>query len=99
MGARCLSKPFCARLTMNETSRRMRRRLSAGAALAWLGAWPGSAGAARHVAWFGTDGRLPSLGMADAWLHSAPLTPQALRGRGGLGPFWAYSCINWLRTP
>ena len=32
------------------------------------------------------------------WLNSAPLTPEALRGRVVLVDFWEYTCINCLRT-
>jgi thiol-disulfide isomerase/thioredoxin len=41
---------------------------------------------------------LASLGRADEWLNSQPLTPQALHGKVVLIDFWTYTCINWLRT-
>jgi cytochrome c biogenesis protein CcdA/thiol-disulfide isomerase/thioredoxin len=44
------------------------------------------------------EGELPSLSGAVAWLNSAPLTPQALRGKVVLIDFWTYSCINCLRA-
>ncbi|MCP3722393.1 redoxin family protein [Paraburkholderia sp. CNPSo 3272] len=44
------------------------------------------------------EGRLPALDGATAWLNSAPLTPDALRGKVVLVNFWTYSCINCLRT-
>jgi cytochrome c biogenesis protein CcdA/thiol-disulfide isomerase/thioredoxin len=44
------------------------------------------------------EGRLPTLDGANAWLNSAPLTPDALRGKVVLVNFWTYSCINCLRT-
>ena len=44
------------------------------------------------------EGRLPPLDGATAWLNSAPLTPEALRGKVVLVNFWTYSCINCLRT-
>ncbi len=44
------------------------------------------------------EGQLPSLSGAVAWLNSAPLTPQALRGKVVLIDFWTYSCINCLRA-
>ena len=44
------------------------------------------------------EGRLPPLDGANAWLNSAPLTPDALRGKVVLVNFWTYSCINCLRT-
>jgi thiol-disulfide isomerase/thioredoxin len=45
-----------------------------------------------------TEGRMPALDGATGWLNSAPLTPEALRGRVVLVQFWTYTCINWLRT-
>ncbi|AIY39460.1 DipZ protein [Collimonas arenae] len=45
-----------------------------------------------------SEGDLPSLAGATAWLNSEPLTPQALRGKVVLIDFWTYSCINCLRT-
>ncbi len=45
-----------------------------------------------------TEGELPSLGGATAWLNSPPLTPAALRGKVVLVEVWTYTCINWLRT-
>ncbi|MBV9718585.1 MAG: redoxin family protein [Candidatus Eremiobacteraeota bacterium] len=33
-----------------------------------------------------------------AWINSAPLTPQELRGKVVLVDFWEYTCINCLRT-
>lgn len=44
------------------------------------------------------EGELPSLAGASSWLNSAPLTPQALRGKVVLIDFWTYSCINCLRS-
>ncbi|WP_321815614.1 MULTISPECIES: cytochrome c biogenesis protein DipZ [unclassified Paraburkholderia] len=44
------------------------------------------------------QGTLPSLDGASAWLNSAPLTPQSLRGKVVVVNFWTYSCINCLRT-
>jgi len=44
------------------------------------------------------EGELPSLAGATGWLNSAPLTPQALRGKVVLVDFWTYSCINCLRS-
>jgi thiol-disulfide isomerase/thioredoxin len=40
---------------------------------------------------------LASLGRADQWLNSSPLTPDALRGKVVLVNFWTYTCINWRR--
>ena len=44
------------------------------------------------------EGELPSLNGATAWLNSAPLDAQQLRGKVVLIDFWTYSCINCLRT-
>ena len=44
------------------------------------------------------EGPFPPLTGAAAWLNSAPLTPEALRGKVVLVDFWTYSCINCLRT-
>jgi thiol-disulfide isomerase/thioredoxin len=41
---------------------------------------------------------LGSLGLADAWLNSPPLTKAGLRGKIVLVQFWTYTCINWLRA-
>lgn len=43
------------------------------------------------------EGPMPDLGGAVAWLNSAPLSSQALRGKVVLVNFWTYSCINSLR--
>jgi thiol-disulfide isomerase/thioredoxin len=40
----------------------------------------------------------PSLAGATAWLNSAPLTVDALRGKVVVVDFWTYSCINWRRS-
>jgi len=40
----------------------------------------------------------PPLQGISAWINSAPLTPQRLRGKVVLVDFWTYSCINCLRT-
>ncbi|MGB7008946.1 MAG: hypothetical protein WBD97_00925, partial [Pseudolabrys sp.] len=39
---------------------------------------------------------LASLGRADAWLNSPPLSASDLRGKVILVHFWTYTCINWL---
>jgi cytochrome c biogenesis protein CcdA/thiol-disulfide isomerase/thioredoxin len=46
----------------------------------------------------GDEGPLPSLDGAIAWLNSAPLTREQLRGKVVLVDFWTYSCINCIRT-
>src|SRR3954466_10384181 len=45
----------------------------------------------------GAAGNLPSI-KAERWVNSPPLTPEALRGKGVLGDFWEYTCVNWIRT-
>jgi cytochrome c biogenesis protein CcdA/thiol-disulfide isomerase/thioredoxin len=41
---------------------------------------------------------LAKISAATAWINSAPLTPESLRGKVVLVDFWTYSCINCLRT-
>jgi thiol-disulfide isomerase/thioredoxin len=43
------------------------------------------------------EGPMPELGGAVAWLNSAPLSRESLRGKVVLVNFWTYSCINSLR--
>jgi methionine-S-sulfoxide reductase len=52
----------------------------------------GASGAAK------TEGPLPPLTGATGWLNSKPLTAESLRGKVVVVDFWAYSCINCLRT-
>ena len=40
----------------------------------------------------------PAIQGITAWINSAPLTTQQLRGKVVLVDFWTYSCINCLRT-
>jgi thiol-disulfide isomerase/thioredoxin len=42
--------------------------------------------------------RMPSLGRANAWLNTHPLSGAELRGKVVLVDFWTYTCINWRRT-
>jgi cytochrome c biogenesis protein CcdA/thiol-disulfide isomerase/thioredoxin len=46
----------------------------------------------------GNEGSLPSLDGAVAWLNSAPLRREGLKGKVLLVDFWTYSCINCLRA-
>jgi thiol-disulfide isomerase/thioredoxin len=55
--------------------------------------------ATHSVAELPVEGMMPSLDGATEWLNSPPLTTAGLRGNVVLVNFWAYSCINWLRTP
>ena len=45
-----------------------------------------------------SEGELPSLSGATAWLNAPPLSAADLRGKVVLIDFWTYTCINWLRT-
>jgi methionine-S-sulfoxide reductase len=45
-----------------------------------------------------TEGPMPKLDGATGWLNSAPLSRESLRGKVVVVDFWAYSCINCLRT-
>jgi cytochrome c biogenesis protein CcdA/thiol-disulfide isomerase/thioredoxin len=45
-----------------------------------------------------SEGELPSLAGATAWLNSPPLTPEGLSGKVVVVDFWTYSCINCLRA-
>src|SRR6185436_11210494 len=40
----------------------------------------------------------PDIQGISAWINTAPLTMQELRGKVVLVDFWTYSCINCLRT-
>ncbi len=44
------------------------------------------------------EGPMPELSGAVAWLNSAPLTRDQLRGKVVVIDFWTYSCINCLRA-
>jgi len=46
---------------------------------------------------FTDEGPMPELSGAVAWLNSAPLSRESLRGKVVLVNFWTYSCINSLR--
>ena len=46
----------------------------------------------------GSERSFPSLDGAVAWLNSAPLTRDGLKGKVVLIDFWTYSCINCLRA-
>ncbi|MFZ1086810.1 MAG: thioredoxin family protein [Terracidiphilus sp.] len=41
---------------------------------------------------------LPGLSGATGWINSSPLTAEELKGKVVLVDFWAYSCINCLRS-
>jgi cytochrome c biogenesis protein CcdA/thiol-disulfide isomerase/thioredoxin len=50
------------------------------------------------LAALGDYGPAPEFAAVDAWLNSAPLTMQGLRGKVVLVDFWTYDCINCART-
>jgi thiol-disulfide isomerase/thioredoxin len=88
---------------MSAELRHDRRRFLAAAAMTVAAVPLGAAGcAARRAtgadAGLPVEGELPSLGGANAWLNSQPLTAAALRGKVALVQFCTYTCINWLRT-
>jgi cytochrome c biogenesis protein CcdA/thiol-disulfide isomerase/thioredoxin len=45
-----------------------------------------------------SEGPMPPLDGATAWLNSAPITTESLKGKVVLVDFWTYSCINCLRS-
>jgi thiol-disulfide isomerase/thioredoxin len=45
-----------------------------------------------------SEGSVPPLNGATAWLNSRPLKTTDLRGKVLLVDFWTYTCINWRRT-
>ncbi len=51
----------------------------------------------RSGAGAGSDGAMPSLEGAVAWLNSGPVSTASLRGKVVLVDIWTYSCINSLR--
>jgi cytochrome c biogenesis protein CcdA/thiol-disulfide isomerase/thioredoxin len=55
-------------------------------------------GAAAPVPALPDEGPMPELNGAVAWLNSAPLTRESLRGKVVVVDFWTYSCINCLRA-
>jgi thiol-disulfide isomerase/thioredoxin len=88
---------------MSEEINQDRRRLIGTAALTMAAAQLGIIGAAVQqlaaaAAQLSFEGDVPSLGSANAWLNSPPLTTAGLRGKVVLIDFWTYTCINWLRT-
>ena len=45
-----------------------------------------------------SEGHIPSLAGANAWLNSPPLAADGLRGKVVVVNFCTYTCINWLRS-
>src|SRR5215470_19666169 len=45
-----------------------------------------------------SEGHMPALDGATAWLNSPPLKRADLRGNVVAVQFWTYSCIEWLHT-
>jgi thiol-disulfide isomerase/thioredoxin len=89
---------------MSEELNRDRRRFLAAGVMAAAAAVP--FGVIGCAGWRTTgapgqlpvEGELPSLGGANAWLNSQPLTAGSMRGKVVLIQFCTYTCINWLRT-
>jgi thiol-disulfide isomerase/thioredoxin len=93
----------CRRELMSEKLNHDRRRFLAAAAMAAAAVPFAAAGCAgrRTTSAPGQlpdEGELPSLGGANGWLNSQPLTAASLRGKVSLVQFCTYTCINWLRT-
>jgi thiol-disulfide isomerase/thioredoxin len=45
-----------------------------------------------------SEGVIPSLAGATAWINSQPIVGPDLHGKVVLIDFWTYTCINWRRT-
>ena len=58
----------------------------------------GSKAKAASVPSLPSEGEMPPLTGATAWLNSPPLTREALKGKVVVIDFWTYSCINCLRA-
>lgn len=80
---------------INYDRRRFLRAAAMTIAAVQLGQFSTISSATAHL---GTEGELPSLSSATAWLNAQPLTASGLRGKVVLIDFWTYSCINWRRT-
>ena len=52
----------------------------------------------RAAAQLPIEGELPSLGGANGWLNSQPLSAASMWGKVVLIQFWTYTCINGLHT-
>jgi thiol-disulfide isomerase/thioredoxin len=83
-------------------NRTRRQFIGAGAvALAAAGiglAWAKTQSTSIFQPTFSSEGNLPSLNGATAWLNSTPFASGDLRGRVVVAQFWTYTCVNWLRT-
>jgi thiol-disulfide isomerase/thioredoxin len=80
-----------------------RRRFLGTAALSVAAAWIGTRDSVLRLITvepfrISSASDVASLGRATAWLNSAPLTADGLRGKVVLVDFWTYTCINSLRT-
>jgi len=90
-------------VSMSDRIDRDRRRLLGAGALGLAGARMGLFNPLMHPTMFASgalaaEGQLASLRTATAWLNTAPLTAEGLRGKVVLIDVWTYTCINWLRT-
>jgi thiol-disulfide isomerase/thioredoxin len=74
------------------------RLLALVAVICFLPAASQAAAAAQEPASIVGSSPLPGLSGATEWLNSRPLTANDLKGKVVLVDFWAYSCINCLRS-
>jgi len=94
-------KHFCAWVLRGASVDWQLSRLAMRTHLIWLGVllsaiFAGSASIAEDTRMM--QQHMPSLGRANAWLNSHPLSAAELRGKVVLVDFWTYTCINWRRT-
>jgi cytochrome c biogenesis protein CcdA/thiol-disulfide isomerase/thioredoxin len=73
----------------NANSMAMTNSMAGGQAMMMSGKPPGG---------LPSEGEMPSLSGATAWLNSPALSREELRGKVVLVDFWTYSCINCLRA-
>jgi thiol-disulfide isomerase/thioredoxin len=88
---------------MSEEINSYRRRIVGAVAMTVAASRLGVIGSAsaqsgRVAAQLPTEGNMPSLDDATAWINSPPLTANGLRGKVAVVNFCTYSCINWLRS-
>jgi thiol-disulfide isomerase/thioredoxin len=82
---------------MNETKSNNRRQFLRSATATAIAGSQITLARAMGASFF-SEGSLPSLDGATAWLNSPPLKKTDLLGKVALIDFWTYTCINWRRT-